>query len=120
MRRILLVPTLGATLTLGACGNNFTNNDSTIVEIGPPQGLRIGEATTVAIRPDLLGASMDLPVDARTASLNGARLTLEGELVLVDATWIVLDEGGTRRWIRLEMVMRIEQASPPNPPTTRG
>lgn len=113
MHRILLVPTLGAVLTLGACGNNFTNNDSTIVQDGPPPGLRIGEATTIAIRPDMLGASMDLPVDVRTASLNGARLTLEGALVSADPTWIVLDEGGVRRWIRLESVLRIEQASPP-------
>jgi hypothetical protein len=120
MHRILLVPTLAAAFTLGACGNNFTSNDSTVVEVGPPQGLRIGETTTVAIRPDMLGGSMELPVDVRTASLNGARLTLEGELVVVDATWIVLDEGGTRRWIRLETVLRIEQATPTSPPSTGG
>jgi hypothetical protein len=108
----LSVLTLAAAFS-GGCWNAYNETTHAPAETAP-DGLEIGAATVVAVRPDVLGAAAGLPVTAGTHGINGAQVVLQGSLVGVDRTWITLDDaGGERRWIRLEVVSWVSQATPP-------
>jgi len=96
---VLAVALLAVALLLGGCNNSATNTYNEIVGETPPDGLRTGEPTTVRLLPDAANA----PIGQ----------TVSGRLVSADATWIVLDEDGERRWLRLDRVVWIGQATPP-------
>jgi hypothetical protein len=116
VRRAALVTACGLVAGGGlvGCGNTATNTINEVVMDGPPEGLKIGAMTTVAVRPDVLGAARDLPVPLGTDSINGATVSVTGSLHKVQADWIVLDDVATghRHWISLETVSWIRQAKP--------
>lgn len=107
----------GAGLPLSGCGNSATNTYNEVSTIGTPDGLVIGEQTTVGVRPDVLGASREMPVPAGTEGINGSVISLSGTLHSTGGGWIVLDDAATnkRRWVRLESVNWIHQSIPANP-----
>jgi hypothetical protein len=98
-------------LLLPACGNTATNTMNTVYESSPPEGVRTGVETAVGVRPDALGTSATLALGTGGDDAGGAMIS--GELVSADGTWIVLDDEGTRRWIRLDNVVWVRQAAPP-------
>lgn len=98
----------------GGCGNTISTEVEQPIRYGPPEGLEVGVATTVGIRPDVLGAARDLPVPVETGSINGSTVTMSGTLHGMNGDWIVLDDttSGQRRWIRIESVNWVRQAIP--------
>jgi hypothetical protein len=118
---VMAALTGAAAVGLTGCGNTATNTYNEVVTEGPPEGLRVGVPTTVALRPDVLGASAALPVPASTENFNGAGLTISGTLVSSGAGWLVLDEpGGQRRWVRVSNATWIRQPTPAPTGTTGG
>ena len=111
-----------ATLSTAGCGNTMTNSASQVVLSGPPEGMSIGAPTTVGVRPDVLGASREMPVPANTQSINGAAVSVSGTLHSVSGDWIVVDDAkaGTRHWISLDTVTWIRQPKPESKGGTGG
>lgn len=70
--------------------------------------LPLGERCTVQLRRDALGAGADLPVPPTTNSINGADVSISGELVRADQDWLVLRGEGKDRWIARHAVLFVE------------
>lgn len=115
-KALMIAAGLGPTIGLGAvgCGNTMTNSASQVVLAGPPEGMKIGGATTIGVRPDVLGTARDLPVPVGTDRVSGAGMTVSGTLHSVSGDWIVLDDASTgmRHWISLDTVNWIRQEMP--------
>ncbi|MDG1491581.1 MAG: hypothetical protein P8R43_06785 [Planctomycetota bacterium] len=69
----------------------------------------VGEFVTVQFRRDALGAAHTLPIDPTTHVFNGASTNLQGELVSLDADWVVVREGDNTHWIARPTVLLLSQ-----------
>ena len=68
----------------------------------------VGAPCTVQFRRDLLGTHSNLPVDPLTNGINGARTSVSGKLLRVDADWIVLQRKQGQLWIPRRNVLLLD------------
>lgn len=69
---------------------------------------KIGSGCVVQFRRDALGAAASLPVSPRTGEINGASVTVAGELVRVTNTWVVIRTGDHEFFIPKESILMLE------------
>lgn len=74
----------------------------------PPAGR---EATVQFRRGDSLGGGGGLPVGPEASSINGAKLSLSGQINKVGKEWIVLDSEGSEIWIPIGSILLIEYSN---------
>jgi hypothetical protein len=71
-------------LLSAGCGSTIN------LKIEPPITAKIGQRCIVQFRRDALGTAAPTPVPPTTGSLNGAEVTIAGELKKVNPGWIVV------------------------------
>lgn len=108
LTRSALTLSVVASLTLTACINYAEGSGSSAAIRGdevfdPPR------AGTVYFRSDVLGKSGDLPTAVLADSMNGARISLPGEIVELRSDAVVLLEGQSQQrvWIPRENVLAV-------------
>ena len=67
------------------------------------------EQVTVQFRRDALGASHALPISPTVDSMNGANVTLKGELLAVNKNWVVVQDDTKTHWIARPTVLLLSQ-----------
>ena len=72
-----------------------------------PEQPPVGKTVTVQFRRDALGSGQT-PVPPTTDTMNGARVSLTGELVEASSQWFVVKFGGEDHWIPRAMVLLIK------------
>ncbi len=89
-KTLFLVFALPACLLVSGCGG------------GPPTGKEV----TVQFRRDALGSGQ-MAIPPTTDRMNGARVSLRGNLKSVSEEWLLLDINGRRHWISRDSVLLI-------------
>lgn len=85
------------------CGSSDGNKTASGLN-GPPAGSNC----TVHFRRDYMGVASEGPISIGTNGYNGANITLGGEVIRVDDTWLVLKVGdNNREWIPREAILHI-------------
>lgn len=83
----------------------FGVNENSMMGIGP----EIGERVRLQFRRDALGGAGDLPVPPTTISINGASVSIAGELVVSTEHWLCVMLNGRKHWVPREVVLLVEQ-----------
>lgn len=68
---------------------------------------RYGERCTVQLRRDALGAGADLPVPPTTSMINGAEVTVAGELLTYDTDGLMITTPEGQLWIPAASVLLV-------------
>ena len=68
---------------------------------------RYGERCTVQLRRDALGAGSELPVPPTTSSINGADVTVVGELLTYDTDGLLLGTPEGQLWVPAQSVLLV-------------
>jgi hypothetical protein len=101
---ILILSVLMASILAGC--KSDTPTDMTSSELAK----WIGKNVTIQFRRDALGAAADLPISPTTGSINGAEVTVNGNLLNVDATGITIGiyQRPNSRWIPKDVILFVE------------
>ncbi len=71
------------------------------------EGPTPGSIVTLQFRRDALGAAAQLPVSPTTNGINGAQVSITGQLVTIAEDWIALELKGKRHWVPRETVLML-------------
>lgn len=74
---------------------------------GRPSQPPTGKNVTVQFRRDALGSAHSLPISPTTDSINGARVSLTGKLIIINEEWVVLDFEKNKHWIPRDAILLI-------------
>jgi hypothetical protein len=67
----------------------------------------VGQMVTVQFRRDALGGAAELPVSPTTNSVNGAVVSLAGNLTQVNRDWLVLQMSAGEYWIARDSILLV-------------
>lgn len=71
----------------------------------------VGEVCTVYLRRDAMGMGADLPAPAAASNLNGVDLSLSGELLESNSSWIRIKTDTRTFTIPCSVILMVEQRS---------
>ena len=74
----------------------------------PPIGPEPGTACTVQFHRGALGGAAALPISPMTQSINGAKVSISGELIAIDHEAIIISSEQRRYWIPKHSILLIE------------
>ncbi len=99
------------TLILSGCTFQSTvtsDSDKERLATAPP----IGSSCSVHFRRSSLGVASANPIPIDSGNHNGADLTVSGEVVKLDAQWLILKTGeSTEEWIPLVVILHMTMNS---------
>lgn len=96
----LLLPLTGCEVSAAKSADSATVQES--IE------LPVGANCTIQFRRDALGANMSNPISPTTGSINGAEVSVHGQLKGINDDWVVITNGAREIWVPRDMVLLIQ------------